>query len=445
MIETYIDTVKLNDGNIQKYQVVSGFEWDDLKYRVPEFDEKVLIKLSNLYKENIIPKEPSLYGILIFYKIPSSLGLNLSNETDVGIIYDETILLNYYFQKAVDNKKVEYINNKIIFDDDNLQRIYNLIQNSNLVSMAYGKSTNIQFMPVYEKYGFMSKINSFSMMVDSHFFLMDMSDKDSEYDLFGTPHGLAIYKNKIILPPLNHRKALFLDYDNNVEIKNIELENLEIIIDNISFKNKLNCKYFFRPENRVTCKTCGMDIIIVNKRVVATKVGGESRIPMAGFVIQVENILKLNSLDVEFLSTDNYKLGIQVGPALMIDGVMTSEMNCPFYHGKGTPYPSTVYPPNFNTSRASRIGLGEKNGKPLLIWAEGAGKLGYTRGMESCGASLSEFAIFCKSKHIKNLINLDGGGSAQLIINKKRYLKIADRLDDKVTEDERAVPNCWVI
>ncbi len=444
-MKTYIKTVKLDDGNIQKYQVVSGFEWDDLKYKVPEFDEKVMIKLSNLYKENIIPKEPLLYGILIFYKVPSTLELNLLNETEAGIIYDDTILLNYYFQRAVDNKKVKCIKNSLIFDDENLQRIFNTLQDLQLVSIARGKSTNIQLMPVYGKYGFMSKIKSFSLMVDSHFFLMDMSDKDSEYDLFGTPHGLVIYKNEIILPPLNHRKSLLLDNDNKVKINNIELEDLEIIIGELRFKNNINCKYFFRPETRITPKTNGMDIIIVNKRVVAIKLGGQSRIPMAGFALQVEKTIELNSLNVEFFCDDNYKFAVQVGPALMIDGIKTLEMNCPFYNGKGTPYPSTVYPPNFNTSRAARIGLGELDGKPIIIWAEGAGKLGYTKGLESCGASLGEFANFCESKHIQNLINLDGGGSAQLIFNNKRYLKIADRLDDKITEDERAVPNCWVI
>ena len=175
-MKTYIEKVKLDDGNIQKYQVVSGFEWDDLKYKVPEFDEKVMIKLSNLYKENIIPKEPLLYGILIFYKVPSTLELNLLNETEAGIIYDDTILLNYYFQRAVDNKKVKCIKNSLIFDDENLQRIFNTLQDLQLVSIARGKSTNIQLMPVYGKYGFMSKIKSFSLMVDSHFFLMDMSD-----------------------------------------------------------------------------------------------------------------------------------------------------------------------------------------------------------------------------------------------------------------------------
>lgn len=274
---------------------------------------------------------------------------------------------------------------------------------------------------------------------------MDMSDKDSEFDLFGTPHGLVIYKNEILLPPLNHRNALFVDYKNNVEIKTIELEDLRIKIGSNKFIDSVNCRFFYRPDTRVTSATEGMDIIIVNKRVVAIKNGGVSKIPMAGFIIQVDKNINLNSLDVEYLFDEKYKIAIEVGPALMINGKKTTKMNCPFYEGKGTAYPSTVYPLDFNLSRAARIGLGVLNNKPIFIWAEGAGKLGFVKGKESCGASLSEFAEYCDSKGISNMINLDGGGSAQIIFNDKRYLKIADRLFDTVTEDERAVPNCWVL
>lgn len=444
-METYVDTIQLEDGNIQKYQVVEGFEWDDLKYKVPTFDEKVLVKMSNLYKENIIPKEPKNFGILVFYKIPSDFQLNLEKDTEAGVIYNEAILLNFYFQKAVDNKKVYYENNKILFKDEDLQGIYDYLQKLNLISIVCGENSYVQFMPVYENFGFMSKLERSPVMVNSHFFLMDLTDKDSEYDLFGTPHGLVIDNSEVLLPPLNHRQSLFLDFDNNVEIKTLELDDLDITIGGKSFKNGNNCKFFFRPESRITSKTTGLDIIIVNKKVVATKVGGNSRIPMAGFVIQVDQFINLDSLDVEFGLSTNYKIAIEVGPALMINGKKTIKMNCPFYDGKGTPYPSTVYPLNFDTSRAARIGLGEIDGKPLLIWAEGAGKLGYIKGKESCGASLREFADFCESKKIRNLINLDGGGSAQLIYENKRYLKIADRLSDKVTEDERPVPNCWVV
>jgi len=43
------------------------------------------------------------------------------------------------------------------------------------------------------------------------------------------------------------------------------------------------------------------------------------------------------------------------------------------------PYPSTAFPLDFTKGRAARIGLGSFANKPILIWAEGAGKLGYVK------------------------------------------------------------------
>ena len=75
----------------------------------------------------------------------------------------------------------------------------------------------------------------------------------------------------------------------------------------------------------------------------------------------------------------------------------------------------------------------------MLVWAEGAGKLRYTPGKDSCGASLSEMAELCSSLGMRNGINLDGGGSAQILLDGRRSLCISDRNPDN-TEAERAVP-----
>lgn len=169
-MQTFIDTIELQDGNIQKYQIVKGFEWDDLKYKECEFDEKVLIKMRNLYKENIISKNPSLYGNLYFYRLPLSIELNLMDKTPVGVFFDKTMLLNYYLQLAVVNNQVSLKNNNLNFEDYNLQRIFNQLEDLNLVSMTNGALDTITFMPIYEKYGFMSKLPKYPMIVNSHFF-----------------------------------------------------------------------------------------------------------------------------------------------------------------------------------------------------------------------------------------------------------------------------------
>lgn len=439
-----IVTVKLKD-DIQKYQLVTGFKWDDLIFKSPTFNVNIIASMSRLYRVNIIPKDPNSYGLLIFYNI-NGLQLNLNRNTDIGYIYDDQVLLNYYFNKAYNEKKVIIEQFRLIFEDTKLHDIYNALLAKNLIAFAQGNLDTVTFFPVSKNMGYLSDINSRSLTVNSHFFLMDMTDIDSPYDELGTPHGLALHDSKISLPPLNHRECLLVDYNNNVVIKKVEVNNLDIKIDNYIFKNKENASFYYRPKTRVTPRCSGSAIVIIRDKVVAIKEGGQVVVPMAGFVIQVNFTVSLKFLDVSYLGeVENYKFGLQVGPAMMIDYRQVTKLECPFYNGVGTPFPSTVYPLDFNNGRAARIGLGEKDGKPILIWAEGAGKLGYIKGKESCGASLLEFSSFCKSMGIKNLINLDGGGSAQIIYKGKRLLKIADRENDAITEAERPVPIALIL
>lgn len=105
------------------------------------------------------------------------------------------------------------------------------------------------------------------------------------------------------------------------------------------------------------------------------------------------------------------------------------------------PFPPSLYPMDFEKGRAARIALGaDEAGKPVLVWAEGAGKLGYTPGKDSCGASLADMANICQKLGMVNAINLDGGGSAQMLVRNCRSLKISDRTDADGTESERPVP-----
>lgn len=440
-----VEEVFLDDGNIQKYQLVTDFGWDKLNFLSPQFDKKVIKSMARLYDVNIIVKNPNLYGYLVFFNCNSE-SFSLNRNTSVGYIFDNQVLLNYYFNKANDEKKISIINNNLKFDDSNLQKIYDNLFNNNLISISKGALDTISFMPVSSNMGYLSEIKSKSLSVNSHFFLMDKTDIDSPYDELGTPHSLALKNSKILLPPLNHRECLLIDYNNIAKIENLEIVDLQVLIDKIIYKNDVNCKFYYRPENRITPKTQGCDLIIVKDKVVAIKKGGESYIPMAGFIIQVDKQIEIENNSIEYVGDKiNYKFGIQVGPAMTINNIQVTKLDCPFYKGEGVPYPSTVYPLDFDKARAARIGLGTFKNKPILIWAEGAGKLGYIKKEESCGASLLEFSSFCKDYGIENLVNLDGGGSAQLIYNGKKVLKIADREIDKITEAERPIPLGLVI
>ena len=99
-----------------------------------------------------------------------------------------------------------------------------------------------------------------------------------------------------------------------------------------------------------------------------------------------------------------------------------------------------MYPLNYKKDRAPRIVIGsDYEDKPVILWFEGAGKFGYDPERDSAGASLMEVAEICEELNIRNAVNLDGGGSAQIIYVGKRYLKLSDRDPDDLTENERGI------
>jgi len=105
------------------------------------------------------------------------------------------------------------------------------------------------------------------------------------------------------------------------------------------------------------------------------------------------------------------------------------------------PFPPSLYPMDFDKARAARMALGaDKDGKPMLFWAEGAGKFGITHGVESVGASLREMADIAMDLGMVNGVNLDGGGSAQILLHNERSLRISDRKREDNSDAERLVP-----
>ena len=53
-------------------------------------------------------------------------------------------------------------------------------------------------------------------------------------------------------------------------------------------------------------------------------------------------------------------------------------------------------------------------------------------------------ADICVSCGMVNAVNLDGGGSAQILLGKKRLLEVSDRKGDG-SQSERPVPNGLIV
>ena len=147
---------------------------------------------------------------------------------------------------------------------------------------------------------------------------------------------------------------------------------------------------------------------------------------------------------VTYEGMEDVQFGIQVGNSILREGIKTEQFISKFYNIKALepiPFPPCLYPMDFRNARAARIALGaDAAGKPVILWAEGAAKLGHQPGVDSPGASLMEMAEYCETAGMVNAVNLDGGGSAQILLGNRRSLMISDRRATDFGESERSVP-----
>ena len=444
-IDSKIKTYTYQDGNIQKVQTVTLDSWDELNFFNPTYCPDSFDKLCNLYQKYFVNRAPMIFGKMVVFRLPDDIEIPDSfTGEQYGTIYNRLTLVAIVFKKHIRVK-----NNKIIIEDKQTQQFYQQLVERDCIRLICGKNPTVQILPVNQMLGAMSQCHKDAKLkVNTSFFVMDCFDLGSIYDSIGTPVGLQVKDGKILTPALFDREVLTVDYNEQVDIKKISLNDLTVIIDGVNYKHNHNCTFYSRPQYKKTPKG-GYDTVIIGKNIIAVKQGGNCLIPSSGFVVHTENQLSPKSTDVEYGGLENYKFALQVGNSAIINNVKTEKFISPFhvfYKPFAISYPPAMYPLNYTKARAPRIVLGcNQQNKPMILWFEGAGKFGYQPKKESCGASLSEVSEICQDLGMKYGINLDGGGSAQILLDNSRQLKISDRDPVEYFETERAVPSGLII
>jgi len=333
-----------------------------------------------------------------------------------------------------------------VFKNEAVKRFYKSLEERGLARLACGALPYTKALPVGNDFGMLSRaLPEASFKANASFFIMDCFDVDSIYDVIGTPYGMLVKNGELLSPPLFHREALVVRENNVVSIEKPEITMIPVEINNTVLRHGGNATFYERPEKAKVFLGTKTGIAIVGRRVVAVKKGGSMRIPSSGFLISVSaKTVSVQPEDtVTYKAYTDAKFAIQIGNSLINHGVKTESFISQFYDIKKpfqNSFPPTLYPLNFTKSRAARMAIGAtKDSKPIIVWAEGASKTKYVDGVDSTGASLSEMADLCETMGMFTGVNMDGGGSSQIMINGRRSYKISDRFPDN-TEAERAIP-----
>lgn len=450
---------------IQRVQVVRFDDWSQLDFLQLKGDKRALQCFYDIYKNFLVPTAPWIFPQMVMFQLPEHMERECDDEAEKS--GDKLLAASIVLREGVKLR-----GGKPVFSTKEAKALWEELEAQDCVRIVCGKFPSTKIIPVGNFVGYMSACETdAAMKVNANFFIMDPIDCATIYDQVGRPFGLCVKNGVVTNPPLFEREALLVKKDGQVSVQQVDLRNLTIEINGVLYKHGENATFYTRPERAKTPKIDGTCVVVVGNQVVDIKKNGPVDIPASGFVMRVDKDsfvekktlpngkpmkqCPLCEVDVTYVEAqpgdeviyhglEDVEFGIQVGNSIIRDGVKTDRFISRFYniyHLERVPFPPSLYPMDFENARAARIALGaDKEGKPVIFWAEGKGKLSYTPSEDSTGASLSEMADIAIDLGLRNAINLDGGGSAQILLNNARTLHISDRNVEDNSDAERLVP-----
>ena len=438
-MHTELRTFSYPDGTVQRVQLVRPERWEDMDFLEPSFAPESIGCFSHIYRKFLVPGCPWLFGRMILFWLPEG------TEPDRGDYGDALTAAAAILRAGLRLDRQE----KPHFRTPEAKKLWEALEAKGALTVVSGKLPFTTVIPISRRTGYLSRNEEgAAMKVNASFFIMDRFDCATVYDQVGTPLGLRVKDGVILDPPLYEREALLVKKDGSVTVEPLSIRSLKIKVGDRVFTPGVDADIFTRPARAVA--PGGKQLVIVGRRVAQVLPKGHGPVPASGFVLRPHGDFTAKAGDaVTYLGLEDVTFGIQVGNSILRKGQKTGHFISKFYNIRGfepVPYPPSLYPLDFRNARAARIAIGaDCEGKPMILWAEGAGKIGYVAGRDSRGASLSDMADICAEMGMVDAVNLDGGGSAQILVDNKRSLMISDRNAPDASEAERPVPMALIV
>ena len=430
------------NGEIQSVQLVRPESWSELEFLRPAPSEASFDSFYRIYRQFLVPAAPWVFGNIVMFRLPEGLEIPASLAEPYAHIADPLTVAAMILRRGI-----TVAGGQVICRNREVRAFWQSLKKRDCIRIVRGNLPITQIIPAGNETGLLTEAPG-RLKLNTSFFIMDTFDCATPFDHIGIPFGLLVKGGVVESPPLFSREALIVRKDGAVSVEQPDLRQLRVRIGDSVFVHGENARIHTRPESFRTLP--GKRAIVIIGRKVVTVCRGSTPVPASGFVLCPHGSCNVKPGDaVTYEGMEDIQFGIQVGNSIIRNGVRTEKFISRFYNVRGISriaFPPSLYPLDFDGARAARMAIGaDAEGNPMLLWAEGAAKIGHTPGVDSCGASLKEMAEICEAVGMKNAVNLDGGGSAQILIDNRRQLMISDRKEEDASESERPVPMGLVI
>lgn len=238
------------------------------------------------------------------------------------------------------------------------------------------------------------------------------------YSRAGLPLGLVVLDGRILSAPLPRRTAFGVDAAGRPWIGPVEFSGrlvtdtgMEIPITAINRPPRAGGIALYTPEFGPQTPPQALVTVVRGGRVAAFS-SGRPAIPTDGYALAaaasqqhlLTNLVREQRVTVRLtLEPDGLRNALQGGPRLVRDGLIE------------VPYAWEGFGGWFAKARAARAAIGiTRTGRVLFVTVDRT--VGRRGRLESTGMNLAEMAALMRSLGARDAMNLDGGGSATLVI-----------------------------
>lgn len=403
------------------------------------FNQDVFQAVHYLYRQRLLPQSRDI-GVLVIFHVPDSIEIPFPEKNGKEYILDRSARVRFWLNEHYREGTIQISGGKITSTIPAVNDFLLYLIREEYLSVISGTGERILFLPLSSNLGFLSEHSQDDrLIVNSHFFLMDFTDLQTQFDQIGEPYGLLMINGTILIPPIYRRETLFFDATGKNMMDTIGIRDTHVTMDGEKFQDGQNAIFYTRPEHAFTPAGEGTDIAVVGPRIVGYSHGGRMCIPESGFVLHLPKTYIPENPSISYSIDTDYSSALQVGPLLIDSGSPASGFHSPYYR-RGICYPPTVYPLNWKTDTAARMGFGFRDGRAVLIGIEGSKSDRYQPGTDSRGFSLAELACLAKENNLDNCINLDGGGSAKMLFGREKLFRSAEKNVETHEDYERPIP-----
>lgn len=369
----------------------------------------------------------------------TELDLEIPNEFEGEVFFNKFAALRKHFDMQSESGKLFFSNDRFSGEGILPKWLNKQVDDGRLRVDARGQD-HLRLFTIHPYLGNLS-INKKKgdIVSNAHFFIMEIAEMGSPNSFLGQPYGTLVTNGKVDLPPLYRRPVFFIDSEGKSHIKEMSVKDAAVLIDGVEYRNRNNCEIYMRPDYETTPVQAGCDFAIINRNIVSQKNGGGVFVPEGGFVLHVSEDFSPDNLEVDYRLPIEADFAVQVGPSLVENGVAITEAKGQYNHYENLVPPKT-FATEWKNTPAPRIGIGEKDGNLIFIWAGGTNTMYYNPGRDNRGFTLDEMAKIFEEFGANNALNLDGGGSAQLLTYGGKYIKLGDRRGISLIEFERPTP-----